>query len=118
MSTLIVDYFVAETVNNQKNRFCYLQHLALFHLLNQSAELRQVAKQSNLLGQLLHIMNQYMIKIHEAKNNSDLILQLDDQNPILFDLHSVPNINQIVIESYNKDNSDIDYEMLGQKAKK
>ena len=105
-------------MNNQKNRFCYLQHLALFQLLSQSAELRQVAKQSNLLGQLLRIMNQYMIQIHETQNSSDLVLQLDDQNLLLFDLHSVPNINQIVIESYNKDNSDIDYEMLGQKAKK
>ena len=67
---------------------------------------------------MLRIMNQYMIQIHETQNNSDLILQLDDQSPLLFDLHSVPNINQIVIESYNKDHSDIDYEMLGQKTKK
>ena len=61
VSSFIIEHFVSETVNNTRNRFCYLQHLALLHLLSCSLELRQLAKQSNLLGQLLQILNQYMI---------------------------------------------------------
>ena len=97
MSSFIIEHFVADTVNNSRNRFCYLQHLALLHLLSQSLELRQFAKQSNLLGQILQILNQYMIQIHDSPASSDQLLQFDEQLSSMLDLQSVPNINQIVI---------------------
>ena len=88
------------------------------HLLSQSLELRQFAKQRNLLGQILQILNQYMIQIHDSTASSEQLLQFDEQLSSMLDLQSVPNINQIVIESYNKEHSDLDYEVLGQKTKK
>ena len=40
VSSFIIEHFISETVNNSRNRFCYLQHLALLHLLTCSLELR------------------------------------------------------------------------------
>ncbi len=113
MSSIIIEHFIADIVNNSRNRFCYLQHLALLHLLSQSLELRQFAKQHNLLGQILQVLNQYMIQIHEPAASSEQLLQFDERLSSMLDLQSVPNINQIVIESHNKEHSDVDYEALG-----
>ena len=59
-----------------------------------------------------------MIQIHEPAPSSEQLLQFDERLTSMLDLQSVPNINQIVIESHNKEHSDIDYEVLGQKTKK
>lgn len=37
LSEHIIDYFVSEVVENQRNRYCYLQHLAMLLMLQKSA---------------------------------------------------------------------------------
>jgi hypothetical protein len=47
-------------------------------------------------------MSEYLIRLEEIGEDSKVVMQLEDQEPIV-DIWSIPNINQIIMNSYNSD---------------
>ena len=78
LSDHILDYFISEVINNQRNRYCYLQHLALFQLLQDSKSLRELSRERELAPKFFRVIPEYLIRLDEIEKGSPVVMQLEN----------------------------------------
>ena len=61
-----IDLYTFDVLENKKNRFCYLQHLAMFFMIKRSPKLRQIAKSREVIQKIFKILPEYLIHLNDT----------------------------------------------------
>ena len=78
-----IDLYTSDVLENKKNRFCYLQHLAMFFMIKRSPKLRQIAKSREVIQKIFKILPEYLIHLNDTHGEDTLseeglsVMQLD-----------------------------------------